>query len=352
MEEKMTVEENVFGLTKEGKEAKRYLLASQSGLEVEVTDFGACILAIRVPDAKGEKRDIMLGFDTLEEYYNNGSGFGAYIGRNANRIGQAKVTLDGVTYQLETNNKGNNLHSGSNRSHYQLYAAQCGRDDNSAYVEFQRMSPHMEQGFPGNLQQSIRYTLTSQNELKITYHAVSDATTVINLTNHSYFNLGGHASGDVLDHELEVYAEKFLLTDETLLPTGEVAAVEGTPMDFRTMHTVGERIHADYEPLKLAGGYDHNYILPNDGKQKKAARVRSPKSGITMEVWTDLCGMQLYTANFMNHKKGKEGVYYEKCSGICFETQYYPNSCNEPGFPSCVFKAGEPYDSVTTFRFL
>lgn len=348
----MTVKESIFGHTKEGKEAKRYLLTGKSGMEVELTNFGACILAIRVPDENGIKRDVILGYDTLEEYGDNGCGFGAYIGRSANRIGGAKVTLDGVTYELEDNNKGNNLHSGSNRSHYQLYEASCGQEEDSAYVELQRMSPSMEQGFPGNLDQSIRYTLTAQNELKITYHAVSDETTVINLTNHSYFNLGGHDSGDILDHELKIYADSFLLTDATLLPTGEIAYVEGTPMDFRTMHTVGERINADYEPLRLAGGYDHNYNLPNDGKMKKAAWVRSPKSGIIMEVWTDLCGMQLYTSNSMKHKKGKNGAYYENFAGICFETQYYPNSCNEPKFPSCVFKAGQPFDSETVYKFL
>lgn len=348
----MTVKESTFGRTKEGKEIKRYLLTGKSGMEVEVTNFGACILAVRVPDENGIKRDVILGYDTLEEYYDNGCGFGAYIGRSSNRIGGAKVTLDGVTYELEDNNKGNNLHSGSNRSHYQLYEAVCGQDEDSAYVELHRTSPSMEQGFPGNLDQSIRYTLTAQKELKITYHAVSDETTVINLTNHSYFNLGGHDSGDILDHELEIYADAFLLTDATLLPTGEIASVDGTPMDFRTMHTIGERIGADYEPLRLAGGYDHNYNLPNDGKMKKAAWVRSPKSGITMEVWTDLCGMQLYTSNGMNHKKGKGGAYYEKFAGVCFETQYYPNSCNEAKFPSCVFQAGQPYDSVTIYKFL
>ncbi len=347
----MTVKESIFGVTKEGKEARRYLLTGRNGMEVEVTNFGACILAIKIPDENGTQRDIMLGYDTLEEYEDNSCGFGAYIGRNANRIGGAKVTLDGVTYELENNNKGNNIHSGSNRSCYQIYEAKYGQDDDSVYVEFQRMSPSMEQGFPGNLDQSIRYTLTARNELKITYHAVSDATTVINLTNHSYFNLGGHDSGDILDHELEIYADAFLLTDATLLPTGEIASVEGTPMDFRSMHTVGERIDDDYAPLRLAGGYDHNYNLPNDGILKKAAWVRSPKTGISMEVWTDLCGMQLYTANFMNHKKGKSGVYYEKCAGICFETQFYPNSCNEPKFPSCVFEAGKPFDSVTIFKF-
>ena len=188
--------------------------------------------------------------------------------------------------------------------------------------------------------------------MQIDYHAVSDATTVINLTNHSYFNLSGHNNGDVLAHELEVYSDAFLLSDENLLPTGEIASVEGTPMDFRSMHTVGERIDADFIPLKLAGGYDHNYILPNDGKLKKAAWVRSPESGISMEVWTNLCGLQIYTANGLNHKKGKGGTYYEKHGSICFETQFYPNSCKEPSFPSCIFRAGEPYDSTTIFRFV
>ena len=347
------IEKSLFGYTREGKAAYRYLMSNEAGVEVELSDFGASILAIRVPDKEGKMRDIMLGYDTLEEYYDNSCGFGAYIGRNANRIGEAKVTLDGVTYELEANQKGiNNLHSGSNRSHYQLYDAGIGQDEKGDYVEFRRISPHLEQGFPGNLDQVIRYTLTREKALQIDYHAVSDATTVINVTNHSYFNLSGHDSGDVLSHELEVYSDAFLLTDANLLPTGEIAAVEGTPMDFRCRHSVREHINADYEPLKLAGGYDHNYILSNDGKMKKAAWVRSPESGISMEVWTDLCGIQIYTGNFLNHRKGKGGTYYEKQGGICFETQFYPNSCKEPSFPSCVFKAGEPFDSTTVFRFI
>ena len=345
-------QKRLFGYTKEGKEAKRYLLANKNGMEVEVSDFGATILTLKVPDKDGNLIDVMLGYDTIEEYYDNSCGFGAYIGRNANRIGGAQVTLDGVTYELEANQKGiNNLHSGSNRSHYQLYQAVCGKAEEGDYVEFSRVSPHLEQGFPGNLEQRIRYTLTEDNALKIRYYAVSDATTVINLTNHSYFNLSGHKDGSILDHELEVYADAFLLTDATLLPTGEIASLEGTPMDFRTMHTVGERIGADYEPLKLAGGYDHNYNLPNDGKQKKVAWARSPKTGIEMEVWTDLCGIQIYTGNFLNHRPGKDGMFYEKNAGICFETQFYPNSCKEPTFPSCVFGAGEVFESETTFVF-
>jgi len=346
------ITKSIFGYTREGMQAKRYILTNHQGMVVELSDFGASILAIKFPDKHGKHLDILLGYDTLDEYYDNSCGFGAYIGRNANRISEACVTLDGVTYKLEANQKGiNNLHSGNNRSHYQYYQAVCGENEEESYVEFSRISPHLDQGFPGNLEQRIRYTLTQDNVLRIKYYAVSDATTVINLTNHSYFNLSGHDDGTVLDHELEVYSEAFLLTDDTLLPTGEIASVEGTPMDFRTMHTVGERINADYLPLKLAGGYDHNYILTNDGRQKKAAWIRSPKSGIEMEIWTDLCGIQIYTGNFLNHRRGKGGVFYERNAGICFETQFYPNSCKEPAFPSCVFQMGQAYESETSFVF-
>ena len=347
------VKETFWGHTREGQAAKKYVLTNANGMEVVLSDFGASILIVKVPDQKGDMVDVMLGYDTLEEYYDNSCGFGAYVGRNANRIAEAKVTLDGVTYELEANSKGiNNLHSGSNRSHYQFYDAEIGCCAEGEYVEFSRVSPHMEQGFPGNLQQKIRYILTNDNELQIKYNMVSDKTTVINVTNHSYFNLSGHDSGDILSHELVICSDEFLLSDENLLPTGEIAKVEGTPMDFREMHLVGERIQEDYEPLVFAGGYDHNYILPNDKQLRKAAWSRSPKTGIAMEVWTDLCGMQVYTGNFLDHRKGKGGVYYEKQGGICFETQFYPNSCNEKAFPSCVFGPGEVFESTTVYKFL
>lgn len=347
----MSVDKQFFGRTRDGQSASSYLLRNDNGMEVEVSDFGASILAIRIPDDMGEKCDVLLGYDTLEEYYDNSCGFGAYVGRNANRIGNAEVTINGVSYPLEANSHGNNLHSGSNRSHYQFYNAVFGKEPDGGYVEFSRTSPHLEQGFPGNLQQVIRYTLTEKNELRISYRMKSDRATVINPTNHSYFNLGGHDSGDVLGHRLEVYSDSFLLTDANLLPTGEIAPVEGTPMDFREAHTVGERIGEDYEPLKLAGGYDHNYILPNDGKLKKAAKLTCPETGITMEVETDMCGMQVYSGNFLNGRHGKGGAVYQKRAGICFETQFYPNSCKQPGFPSCIFKSGEEMKSTTVYRF-
>lgn len=347
----VTIEKKPWGTTRDGHAASRYLLKNGRGMEVELSDFGAQLTAVRVPDRRGSSTDVLLGYDTLEEYYDNSCGFGAYVGRNANRIGGACVTIEGREYRLEANSHGNNLHSGSIRSHYQFYVAQCGQDADSAWVELSRVSPHLEQGFPGNLEQHIRYTLTEAGELVIDYHMVSDRATVINPTNHSYFNLSGHDSGTVLSHELTVFSDAFLLTDENLLPTGEIAKVEGTPLDFRKPRSVGSRIEEDYAPLRLAGGYDHNYILENDGKLKKAAAIVSPESGIAMTVFTDLCGMQVYSGNFLNHRKGKNGAVYEKQDGICFETQFYPNSCKQPGFPSCIFAAGEPFDSRTVYAF-
>lgn len=225
-----------FDLTRNNEKASKYVLQNGNGMEVSLSDFGASILSICVKDKKDTSVDVLLGYDTLEEYYDNSCGFGAYIGRNSNRIADAKVMINGVEYSLEANNHGNNLHSGNNRSHYQFYQTEVGTENGSEYVEFQRVSPHLEQGFPGNLQQRIRYTLTEKNELIIRYEMISDMDTVINPTNHSYFNLNGHNSGDILKHKLEVYSEAFLLTDNHLLPTGEIASVEGTPMDFRKLY--------------------------------------------------------------------------------------------------------------------
>lgn len=340
-----------FGTTKNMENASKYTLRNQTGMEVELSDFGALVLAIRVPDKDGEMRDVILGYDTLEEYYDNDCGFGAYIGRNGNRIQGACVTLDGVEYKLDKNNGENNLHSGCNRSHYQFYQAITGESEEGSYVQLERVSPHLEQGLPGNLQQKIRYTLTEQNQLLIDYEMESDMTTVVNPTNHSYFNLAGHGSGDVLSHEMEIYSEGFLPTDEGLIPTGEVASVEGTPMDFRKKKTVGEDINADFEALNIAGGYDHNYVFENDGKQKLVAKLYSPESGIFMKTFTDLCGMQVYSGNFLDGVKGKEGTVYTKNTGICFETQFYPNACKEPKFPSSVLETGKVFRSRTVYEF-
>ncbi len=346
----MDIRRRPFGITRDGDAASKYILINDNGMEVELSDFGALILAIKLPVA-GEIRDVCLGYDTLDEYYNNGAGFGGFVGRNGNRIANAKVVLDGVCYELEPNNNGNNLHSGTKRSYYEFYEAACGTEAEAVWVEFSRLSPHLEQGFPGDLQQKIRYTLTNRNELKISYHMVSDKTTVINPTNHCYFNLQGHGSGTILDHTMEIHADAFLPTDDGLIPTGEVRKVEGTPFDFRTPHTVGERIDTAYEPLIQAGGYDHNFCFANDGKRKKVAKIASPDGKVTMTVFTDLCGMQVYTGNFLGGDKGKDGAVYNRRNGICFETQGYPNACNTPAFPSTVYGPGQAFSSKTVYKF-
>lgn len=345
------IKEFDFGITKEGKRAKRYVLENSKGTQIEVSNFGALVLAIKLYDKANIKTDVVLGFDNLEDYYNTSTGFGAYVGRNANRIKDAIVTIEGTQYPLDANDNGNNLHSGYDRSHCKLYDVKCGENITGSYVEFFRISPHMEQGFPGNLRQTIRYILTEQDEFQIEYDMVADQTTVVNPTNHTYFNLNGHDSGSVLEHEMKVWSDTFLETDEKLIPTGKFINVDGTPMDFRKRKTVGKDISANYRALELANGYDHNYVFLNDGKMKKMASLYGEKSGIRMTVFSDLCGMQIYSGNFLNGEIGKDGTIYEKRNGICFETQFYPNACNNSKFPSSILEAGKRYLSKTIYQF-
>ncbi len=339
-----------FGVTKEGKSVHEYILKNESGMRVSLLDFGAIIKNMEVKDKSGKPVDVVLGYGNLAGYSENAAALGSFIGRNANRIGGAKVTIDGVVYELEKNNGKNNLHSGSDRSHYKLFEAEIVEEEFSSTVTFSRTFPDMEQGFPGNLEMNISYTLTEENEFIIEYRGISDKDTVINPTNHSYFNLNGE--GDILNHSLCVDADCFTAISEDLIPTGEILEVDGTPMDFRTAKEVGRDIGEDYLYLKLAGGYDHNYVLNNGaGDVKKIAAITGDKSGITMEIMTDLPGMQVYTANFLTDTKGKEGAVYKKHSGICFETQYFPNACNEKNFKTSIIAAGEEYVSSTVFRF-
>ncbi len=337
-------------MTTEGREACKYSLINDNGMEAHLSDFGALLLALRIP-VNGEMRDVVLGFDTLEEYYHNGAAFGAYVGRNANRIADAQVTIDGVVYALDKNNGRNNLHSGNHRSYTCLYDAAVGEDGTGVWVEFSRVSPHLEQGFPGDLQQNIRYTLNNDNELVLTYAMVSDRTTVINPTNHSYFNLLGHGQGDILSHRLQVFSQTFLPTTDDLIPTGEIRDTAGTPFDFTHSRQIGEHIDSDYAPLRLAGGYDHTYCLPTHRDMYKAAELTSGDGALTMTVSTDLCGVQIYTSNSMSEVCGKGGATYRRWGGICFETQFWPNACNQPGFPTTVVPANAPYKSTTIYRF-
>lgn len=344
------MKKTVFGITKEGKTAYRYCLENTNGMCVEVSDFGALVLSIWVVDKYGRKKDVVLGYDTLMDYYEQETGFGAYIGRNANRIANAELTIEGKTYQLDKNENGNNLHSGFDRSHHKLYQTVTGRDKQGEFVKFQRCSPHMEQGFCGNLQQTIRYTLTEKNEFVIDYEMCSDRTTVVNPTNHSYFHLDGHNSGSILYHDMEIYSKQILETDNEMIPTGRILDVTHTPFDFQKRKQIGKEIATNTPLLKNAGGYDHTYLFPNDRKLRKIAKLYGADSGIVMEVFSDLCGLQVYTGNFLRGQKGKENAIYKKHSGICLETQFYPNACNEPNFPSALLPANKVFKSRTIYQ--
>lgn len=349
----MKITQKSFGKTKSGEEATLFTITNSNGMKVSFTDFGAHIVEVIVPDAKGNFADVNLGYKNLQGYEVNPPGFGAFIGRHANRIDGAKFEINGKAYELEKNDGSNNLHGGSKSYNKFMYEAEIFEDEDIASVEFSRLSPHMEQGFPGNLDMSVTYSLTETNELVIEYLAVSDKDTIINLTNHSYFNLAGHNSGSVLDQKLWIKANQFTPTDSKLIPTGELRDVTNTPMDFRTFKSIGQEIDADYEPLKIAGGYDHNYVLDINGNEvEKVAELMDDKSGRSMEVFTNLPGMQLYTANWLGTDENtKDGAFYDKKNGVCFETQYYPNSCNTSTFPSCLLKAGKEFDSVTIYKF-
>ena len=349
----MKITQKSFGKTSQGEEAVLYTVNNNNGMKVSYTDYGANIVSIIVPDAKGNAVDVALGFENIDGYEENRPGFGSFIGRHANRISDAKFELNGKVYEIEKNDGKNNLHSGSDGYNKQKYDAETFEEEDTTSIEFTRLSPHMEQGFPGNLDVSVTYSLTESNELVIEYYAVSDRDTIVNLTNHTYFNLGGHNSGSILEHKLWMKANQFTPTRKDLIPTGEIWDVTNTPMDFRTLKKIGQDIDADYDPLRLAGGYDHNYVLDIGGNEvEKVAELVHDKSGRTMEVFTDMPGMQLYTGNMLGPvKNSKGGRVYQKRDGVCFETQFFPNSCNTKTFQSCMLKAGKEFDSVTIYKF-
>lgn len=349
----MKISRKAFGVTQNGEEANLYTISNDNGMQVAFTDYGANIVSILVPDAKKNLVDVALGFDNLIGYEENVPGFGSFIGRHANRIGDARFELGGKKYELDKNNGNNNLHGGFTGYNKLMYESEVYEAEDMISVEFTRLSPHMEQGFPGNLDLSVTYSLTENNELMIEYFAVSDRDTIVNLTNHSYFNLAGHDSGSVTDHKVWIKASKFTPVRQDLIPTGEYWEVAGTPMDFTKLKRIGQDIDADYEQLHFADGYDHNYVLDsNRGEVEKVAELIDENSRRRMEVFTDMPGMQFYTANFLrpvNHSK--KGASYQKRGGVCFETQYFPNSCNQKEFPSCVLKAGKEYESTSIYKF-
>ena len=329
--------------------ATLYTFENKNGMIMEVSDFGATLYSLIVPDKRDNLVDVVLGYDTPEEYMGpSGTGFGATIGRNGNRIGNASFVLNGKTYTLDQNNHGNNLHSGLNYYHYRMWDVKAVTENS---ITFFLHSPDGDQGYPGEFNVEVTYTLRDDNAIQIDYCGVPEEDTIVNMTNHSYFNLDGHASGDILEQALWVDADAFTITDQNLIPTGEIVSVDGTPMDFRQKKLVGQDIEEAYEPLIFAGGYDHNWCLNNHGEYQKVIELSSDVSGLTMEVYTDLPGVQIYTGNFLVEEPGKQGVVYRHRQGICFETQVYPDAINHENFPSPVCKAGEIYRTRTTYLF-
>lgn len=338
-----------FGKTKDGIEVTQYTITNKSGMCFSAIDYGANIVSLMVPDKNGKLEDIVLGFDDVAGYEVNGCFFGAFIGRHGNRIGQARFELNGTTYELEKNDGENNLHGGTPGYHQVMY--QAAATDNS--ITFTRVSPDGEQGYPGNLEIAVTYTLTDDNELKLDYKTKSDKDTLCNLTNHSYFNLKGHDGGEITDHIVTIRANGFTGTSDDLIPDGTIVDVTDTPMDFRQPRRIGDDVDSEYAPIVLAGGYDHNFVLDKpEGAFEKVAEVTEPSSGRKMEVYTDLPGMQLYSGNFIEKEEGKKGQTYTRRTGICFETQFFPNSINVPTFTPCILKAGETFHSQTVYKFV
>jgi aldose 1-epimerase len=343
-----------FGKTPDGQAVELYILTNRGGTEVAITTFGGAIVSLKVPDRHGKFADVVLGYDTLDGYVNDKSSFGPIIGRYANRIGHAQFSLDGKTYTLAKNNGENSLHGGIKGFSKQVWTAKELSSKDAQSLELSYLSKDGEEGFPGNLKVAVIYTLMDTNALKIEYSATTDKKTVVNLTNHSYFNLSGAGSGDVLNTMLTIQADKFTPVDASMIPTGELRDVQGTPFDFRKTTAIGARINQDDEQLKLGNGYDHNFVVRGGGGASAvlAARAVDPSSGRVLEVWTTEPGVQLYTGNFLDGKtRGKAGKTYAPRTAFCLETQHYPDSPNKPNFPSVVLNPGERYHTTSIYKF-
>lgn len=340
-----------FGKMPDGAPVEVFTLKNANGIELRAIGYGGIITSLRVPDRNGKFDDIVLGFDNLDDYLKDHPFFGAIIGRYGNRIARGQFTLAGQTYKLATNNGPNHLHGGNKGFDKVLWKVEPVKGKNA--LTFSRTSPDMEEGYPGTLQVRVTYTLTDKNELIVDYLASTDKPTVVNLTQHSYFNLAGQASGDILGHELTLNADRYTPVDETLIPTGELAQVAGTPFDFRRPVAIGARIDQSHPQLKNGQGYDHNWVLNRSGNGLQlAARVVEPKTGRTLEIRTTEPGIQFYAGNFLDGKlTGKQGAQYKHRTGFCLETQHFPDSPNQPNFPSTTLRPGAEYRTTTVFAF-
>ena len=349
----MAITKRAFGVMPSGETVYKYTLTNHHGVSADFITLGGTWVTMNVPDKKGKMADVILGYDNLEGYLSNNPHFGAIIGRNANRIGGAVITIDGKDYKLEANNGPNNLHSAPDLYHRRLWDCEAAETDEGSCLTFSLKSPDGDQGYPGNASIQVSYTLTEDDSIRIHYHMICDADTIANFTNHCYFNLAGYDGGSVMDQEVWLAASKFTPADEVSIPTGEILKVEGTPMDFRTPHTLGERIDEKHTQIVNGAGYDHCYVLnkTESGELSLAATCIEPHSGRTMEVYTTENGVQLYTGNWLGGFEGAHGATFPARSAVCFEAQCFPDTPNKSHFPSAVLLPGDEYQQVTIYKF-
>lgn len=348
MSSEAAIRKTAFGTTPEGQAVDLFTMTSGRGIEAAITNYGATVVSLKTPDRAGKSGDIVLGFDDLKGYLQKEPYFGAVVGRYANRIAKGRFTLNGKEYKLAINNGPNSLHGGIHGFDKKVWAAKTTGES----LELTYLSKDGEEGYPGNLSVKVVYTLTAEGLLRIDYRATTDKDTVLNLSNHSYFNLAGQGNGDILKHQVTLHASRFTPVDATLIPTGELRPVKGTPLDFLTAHAIGERIDSKDEQIQRGGGYDHNWVLDSSGTLAKAAEVYEPSTGRVLEVWTTQPGVQFYTGNFLDGTiKGKGGKVYGRRSGLCLETQHFPDSPNHPQFPTTVLKPGQEFRQTTVWKF-
>lgn len=349
------IESEPFGETRSGEAVKIFTLANARGMTVRIMSYGGTVVSVTTPDRRGDIAEVTLCHDTLAEYEADPMATGAIVGRCANRIANGRFTLDGETYQLSTNAGRDHLHGGVRGFQRVVWSAEPFVVASDAGVVLRYVSPDGEEGYPGTVQLRVTYTLTERDELVIDYRATTDRATPVNLTQHSYFNLGGDGVSDILDHELTIAASSFTPMTERLIPTGEIRQVVGTPFDFTTPHAIGERIAEDDEQLRYGGGYDHNFVLDgraNGGELSFAARLHSPRSGRALEVLTTQPGMQLYTGNALGgDSPGAGGPRFRPHGAVALETQHFPNAPDEPRFPSVILRPGQTFESRTVYRF-
>lgn len=349
---KPTISQTHFGTTPRGEDVSLFTLTNAAGMEVKITNFGGVVTAINVPDKKGQFADVALGFDELEPYLQDSPYFGALIGRFGNRIAKGRFELDGQVFELAINNEPNHLHGGVQGFDKVVWSPTTFATETVVGLKLFYLSPNGDQGYPGNVQVMVTYTLTDDNALQVDYHAITDKPTPINLTQHSYFNLAGQ--GDVLEHQMMINADTFVPIDATSIPLGRLQAVDNTPFDFRRVKAIGADINSDHEQIRFGLGYDHNYVL-NKSKPKElslAAKVVEPVSGRVLEVYTQEPGVQFYSGNFLDGSLTGKGKTYAHRSGFCLEPQHFPDSPNQPDFPSTILRPGEEYSSRTLFKFL